>query len=105
MQKYYPGLRRTAHNIQRDNLMENLTENQRYTLLLGLAATAKTKSSHFESHELTDSLIDLEDFCFIEYEEKIFKLAESLQKLNRLEILDLIIETANQLKQPETITA
>jgi hypothetical protein len=81
--------------------MENLTENQLYNLLLGLAATAKTKFSHFDSHNLTDSLIDLEEFCFIEYDEKLLKLAESHKNLTRAEILDLIIERSCQLKKLE----
>ena len=83
------------------NQLTQLSENQRYDLLFALAETAKVKATHFDSHTVTDSLIDLEDFSLIRYDEKLYQVAESLDNLTKTEILDLIISTAQNLNQSE----
>lgn len=72
-----------------------------YNLLLALALTAHTKGAHFESHTVTDALIDLEDYQLISHDERLYREAEPLDKLSQDEILEHIISIANQLKTKE----
>ena len=87
------------------NQLTQLSKHQRYDLLFALAETAKVKASHFDSHTVTDSLIDLEDFSLISYDEKLYQVAESLDNLTQAEILNLIISIAKDLNQPEVKAA
>lgn len=72
-----------------------------YNLLLALALNCHTRANHSDSHTVTDSLIDLEDYQLISHDERLYREAEPLDKLSQDEILDRIIQLANQLKSKE----
>ena len=72
-----------------------------YNLLLALTLTAHTKGIHSDSHTVTDSLIDLEDYQLISHDERLYREVEPLDNLSENEILEHIISIANQLKTKE----
>ena len=76
-----------------------------YNLLLALALNCQTRATHFDTHSVTDALIDLEDYQLVSHDESLYKLAEPLDKLTQDEILDRIISIAQDLKTKEKLAA
>ena len=72
-----------------------------YNLLLALALNCQTRATHFDSHTVTDSLIDLEDYQLISHDERLYREVEPMDNLSENEILEHIISIANQLKTKE----
>ena len=95
------GYEITLKNHLKKNTEKEMNEFQQYNLLLALALNAQTKATHFDTHGVTDSLIDLEDFSLISHDKTLYQTAESLEKLSQNEILDRIIATAQKLKIQE----
>ncbi|EAW35977.1 hypothetical protein L8106_22316 [Lyngbya sp. PCC 8106] len=84
--------------ILKNNQNKKMNEFQQYNLLLALALNAQTRATHFDTHGVTDSLIDLEYFSLINSDTKLYQMVESLNKLSQTYILNLIISTAQNLK-------
>lgn len=80
------------------NQLSQLNEIQRYNLLISLALNVQTRANHFETHTPTDALIDLRNHYFLTHDEQLFQVVQSLNTLTQLEVLNLLIDLANQLK-------
>ncbi len=81
-----------------NNQLSQLNEIQRYNLLVSLALNVQTRANHFETHTPTDALIDLRNHYFLTCDEQLFKVVQSLNTLTQLEVLNLLIDLANQLR-------
>jgi hypothetical protein len=75
-----------------------LTEKQLYNLLISLALNVQTRANHFETHTPTDALIDLRNHYFLTCDEQLYQAVQSVNTLTQLEVLNLLIDLANQLK-------
>ena len=75
-----------------------LTEKQLYNLLVSLALNVQTRANHFETHTPTDAFIDLRTHYFIPPDEQVYRILQSLDNLSKIELLNLLIDLANQLK-------
>ncbi|MEB3281943.1 MAG: hypothetical protein VKK42_23780 [Lyngbya sp.] len=81
-----------------NNQLSELNENQRYNLLISLALNIQTRANHFETHTPTDALIDLRNHYFLTHDEQLDQVVQSLNTLTQLEVLNLLIDLANQLR-------